>query len=332
MTLLLSRSDIDRLVPMRAVIEAVEIAHADIARGTALQPAPATLALQPHGACFLPMAAVAERQQLAVVKVLADVPGNRAKGLPPQRSVIVLLSQETGESIAIIDGMLLTRQRTAAASAVASRHLARPDSETLGLVGAGGLAEAHIEAMIEVLPIKRVLVWSRTSSTLDAFLSRAKTKFPALDIRGAGSPREVVSDSDVVCTLTPGKAPIVLGEWFAPGLHLNAVGAPPRSDHREIDSMGMGRSKVFVDSLATALHGSGDLLLAIADGAVHQSRLPVELGDVIIGRAPGRIQPDDITLFNSVGIAMQDLATAHLLVRAARSTGVGLDFDFSRRG
>lgn len=330
MTLLLSRADVEGLVSMRAVIEAVELGHADISRGTALQPAPLNLSFLPGAAYFLPMAALAERQKLAVVKILADVPDNRAVGLPAQRSVVVLVSQDTGECKAIIDGQMLTRQRTAAASAVASRHLARPDSTILGLIGAGGLAEAHVEAICEVLPIKEVLVWSRTAATVGRFLDRARRRFGDLTIRDLESPRDVVANSDVVCTLTASREPIIRGEWFARGLHVNAVGAPPRPDHREIDSAGMGRAKVFVDSMATALHDSGDLLLAIADGMIDESHTVVELGDVITGRSPGRTEPNDITLFNSVGIAMQDLVTGHLLIEAARRAGVGLDFDFAR--
>ena len=173
MTLLLSRSDVEGLLPMRSVIDAVEQAHADISRGTALQPAPANLSFRPDAASFLPMAALAQRQALAAVKILADVPDNRAMGLPPQRSVVVLVSQDTGECIAIIDGRMLTRQRTAAASAVASRHLARPDSTILGLIGAGSLAEAHVEALAAVLPIREVLVWSRTAASMGTFVYRA---------------------------------------------------------------------------------------------------------------------------------------------------------------
>jgi alanine dehydrogenase len=330
MTLLLTRSDIDGLVPMRAVIDAVELAFADMSRRTASQPAPSTLSLSAIDARFLPMAAMAERQKHAVVKLLADIPGNRAKGLPPQRSVVVLSSIETGECIAMLDGMLVTRQRTAAASAVASRHLARPNSKVLGLVGAGGLAAAHIEAMLEALPIENVLVWSRSSATLAAFVGRAGSRFPHLKIRGAASPRDVVEGSDVVCTLTPGKQPIVFGEWFQPGLHLNAVGAPPRADHREIDAAGMARAKVFVDSMATVMHESGDLLLAIADGAMNDTHVVTELGDVIVGRAGGRTAPDEITLYDSVGIAMEDLVTADLIVRAAQAANVGINFDFAR--
>jgi alanine dehydrogenase len=328
MTLLLSQTDIEGLLPMRAVIEAVETAHADISRGTALQPAPSVMSF--GAAAFLPMAALAQRQQLAVVKLLADIPVNPAAGLPAQRSLVMLVSHETGECKALMHGGLLTRQRTAAASAVASCHLARPDSQILGLVGAGGLAEAHIEAMLEVLPIKEVLVWSRTPATVQRFVERTQARFPGLGLRELGSAREVVENADVVCTLTPSQEPIVLGKWFRPGLHVNAVGAPPRPDHREIDAAGMAMARVFVDSMSTARHESGDLLLAIAEGAIDEDHVVAEIGDVITGKSPGRTAGDNITLFDSVGIAMQDLVIGNLALEAARRTGIGTDFDFSR--
>ena len=144
------------------------------------------------------------------------------------------------------------------------------------------------------------------------------------------SPREVVTSSDVVCTLTPAREPVVLGEWFRPGLHVNAVGAPPRPDHREIDSAGMARAKVFVDSMATAQKKSGDMLLAIADGAIDEAHIQGELGDVIAGAIAGRTGPQDITLFNSVGLAMQDLAIGSLLVQRARTKGIGQEIDLTR--
>jgi alanine dehydrogenase len=330
MTLLLTRSDIDGLVPIAAVISAVEAAHADISAGRACQPAPTTLSLESSTASFLPMAALADRQGLATVKFLADIPDNPAAALPRQRSVVVLVSQGTGACEAIIDGAILTRQRTAAASAVASRHLARPDSSVLGLVGAGNLAIEHVGAFLAVLPIKRVVVWSRTEATARRFVNRVKDRHGQIDVDIMSSPRDVAAASDVLCTLTPAREPVVLGDWFRPGLHINAVGAPPRPDHREIDSAGMARAKVFVDSMATAHKKSGDLLLAIADGSIDESDVCGELGDVIAGTKMGRSAARDITLFDSVGLAVQDLVLGALLVHAARAKGVGQEVDLSR--
>lgn len=330
MTLLLTRSDIDGLAAMDDVIAAVETAHADISRGSACQPAPVTLSLASGSASFLPMAALADRQGLATVKFLADIPDNVPAGRPRQRSVVLLVSQETGACEAILDGQILTRQRTAAASAVASRHLARPESSVLGLVGAGNLAVEHVGALCAVLPIRRVLVWSRTEATVSRFVERVGARYGEITVEVCRSPREVVLASDVVCTLTPAREPIILGEWFTPGLHVNAVGAPPRPDHREIDSVGMARANVFVDSVATAHKKSGDLLMAIADGAIGENDIRGELGDVITHAIAGRGGPDDITLFDSVGLAMQDLAIGGLLVQQARAKGIGMEIDLTR--
>jgi alanine dehydrogenase len=330
MTLLLSRADTDGLVSIAEVIEVIENAHADISRGTAFQPAPTTLALPSGSSAFLPMAALADRQALAAVKFLADIPDNASRDLPRQRSILLLLSQTTGECEAIIDGRILTRQRTAATSAVASRYLARSDSSVLGLIGAGNLAVEHVKALKVVLPIKRVLVWSRTAATIAKFLERAREPLDGVEVEVMGNARDVVLRSDVLCTLTPAREPVVQGDWFQPGLHINAVGAPPRPDHREIDSRGMARAKVFVDSFATAVKKSGGVLLALADGSIKEDDIRSELGDVITGASPGRMRPDDITLFDSVGIAMQDLAIGHLLLTRARSAGLGIDLDLTR--
>ena len=328
-TLLLSRSDIQGLVTMAEVVAAVEAAHADVSAGSAAQPAAVALSLPSSSAAFLAMPALADRQGLAVVKLLADIPDNAARSLPVQRSVIVLVSQETGAPAAILHGQIPTRIRTAAASAVASRHLSRPDSRVLGLVGAGALAVEHVRSHLEVRPIERVVVWSRTSATVFRFMEQIAADFPNLLVDHAASPAAVFAEADIVCTLTPSREPVVEGAWFKPGQHVNAVGAPPRPDHREIDSAGMARARVFLDSVDMAMHDSGDLLLAIADGAITKEEAATELGDVITGAAAGRTSPDEITLFNSVGLAIQDLAIGGLLIERAREKGVGQEINLA---
>ena len=328
-TLILSRSQVEGLVTMPEVIEAVEAAHADMSRGTAAQPSPGAMSLPSGSGSFLTMAALADRQGLAAVKLLADIPDNASRRLPTQRSVLMLVSKETGFCEAIIHGQIPTRIRTAAASAVATRHLARPDSRVLGLIGAGDLAVAHVAALTHVLPFERVVFWTRNPETAARFAARIADAHPGLDVAAMASPRAVFEDADVVCTLTPSREPIVEGAWFRPGQHVNAVGAPPRPDHREIDSAGMARARVFLDSRATAMHEFGDLLLAIAEGAIAASDVWPEIGDVITGAAPGRASPDEITLYNSVGIAMQDIAIGGLILAKAREKGVGLEIDLA---
>ncbi len=326
-TLVLSRSDVAGLVSMAEVVAAIELAHADVARGTASQPSPTALSLSSSSGTFLSMPSLADRQEIAAVKLLADIPANAERGLPVQRSVLMLVSRNTGACLAIIHGQIPTRIRTAAASAVATRHLARPDSRVLGLVGAGDLAIEHVRAILEVRSIDRVLVWSRSAATVARFVNQVGIDAPGLAVECMASPRDVVMGSDIVCTVTPSREPIVEGAWFKPGLHINAVGAPPRADHREIDSAGLGRARIFLDSIGTAMHESGDVLLALAEGAITKDQVATELGDVIIGAVPGRISSDDITLYNSVGIGIQDLAIGSLLMDRARQNGVGTSID-----
>ncbi|WP_423182565.1 ornithine cyclodeaminase family protein [Arthrobacter sp. NyZ413] len=328
MTLILSASELSSLANMAATIDTIERAFHSLATGTAHQPAPASLHLPSSDAKFLPMAALSDVDRLASVKLLADIPSNHESGLPTQRSTILLSSQATGETLAILDGRVPTRIRTAAASAVASKHLANPDSSVLGLVGAGALAVAHVEAMVEVLPIEKVVVWSRTEETLEKF--RAQTAHHKVDIVAAGSVQEVVESAHVLCTLTPATEPVVFGEWFAPGLHVNAVGSRPRPEHREIDSEGVLKSRVFVDSLATAKEKSGNLIIPVSEGDYGFDRVEAELGEVIAGSKPGRTATDDITLFNSVGIGLQDLAIGRLLYDRALEFGLGLRVDLAR--
>lgn len=326
MTLVLTHSDINALIDRATVYDVVESVHSDLSAGTATNPAPAFLPLAGGGAA-LPMAAAADRYRASAVKMLSDMPFNRDAGLPTQRSTIMLMSAETGECRAVLDGRLITAIRTAAASAVATAHLARTSAGTLGLIGAGTLAVEHTRAIARVRPIEKVLVWSRSAATVDEFRSRVQDL--SLNVEYAESPREVVTAADVVCTLTPSKDPIVHGAWFRPGLHLNAVGAPPRADHREIDGTGMGSVRLVVDSRATALAKSGDVLLAIEEGHLSQADVATELGDVILDPRRGRRSEDDITLFNSVGIGLQDLATAHVLVERATERGIGTNLDMS---
>jgi len=325
MTLILTRSDLEPLVDLRATVDAVDRAMGDVARGSAVQPAPALMRLPGSESGFLPMAGASATDRLASVKLLADVPANAAAGRPTQRSSLVLVDADTGETLALLDGSVPTRVRTAAASAVASRHLARPESTTLGLVGAGALAVAHVAAMVEVLPIDTVTFWTRSEETSRTF--QDAVEHHGLLVKPLDSPRAVVESADVVCTLTPSASPIVSGAWFRPGLHVNAVGARPRPDHREVDTTAMTRSRVFVDHVDTVRAKAGDVVIPVTEGALRFDDLEGELGEVIAGHRSGRRGRDDITLYKSVGIGLQDLAIGRLLLDAARAAGVGVDID-----
>jgi len=325
MTLVLTDSDVARLLHRDEVRAAVERAHADLARGRAVVPAPPAMSI--GGSGLVPMVAADLTIGRAAVKMLADIPANAGRGLPVQRSSIMVSSVETGECQALIDGRRVTAVRTAATSAVATAHLARPDSAVLGLVGAGALAVEHTRAIAAVRAIDTVVVWSRSAETVQRY--REAVADLGLAVKPMTSIEAVVRAADVLCTLTPSRDPVVRGAWFAPGLHVNAVGAPPRPDHREIDGEGMRRSLVVVDSLPTALAKSGEVVLALAEGAISEADVGTELGAVIAGLAASRSADHEITLFDSVGLGLQDLVTADLLLTRARAEGIGTEVDLS---
>lgn len=238
--------------------------------------------------------------------------------------MITVLDRELGSPVALLHGGVPTRVRTAAASAVATRALAREDSRVLGLVGAGGLAREHVEALRGVRDWDRLVIWSRTRERAAALADSLEWS-GGIDV--VDSCESVFERADTICTLTPSVSPIVRGEWLRPGQHLNVVGARPRADEREVDALTMSRSSVWVDDQATARSKSGDLMLAVAEGALSLDDVVGTLGEVLAGVRPGRTSPQQITLFDSVGIGAQDLAIADLLVREARSRGVGIELD-----
>ncbi|RSD11674.1 ornithine cyclodeaminase family protein [Amycolatopsis eburnea] len=332
MTFVLRDDALAELVDLGDLIDAVRTAHLDLALGQADQPVPA-ISPTAGATIVLPMVATSHRLGLTVVKVLTDAPGNTDG--PTQQSTLIVLDSRTGTRLAVLNGRTCTRMRTAAASAVATDALSRSDSRVLGLVGAGPLAVEHVAAVRRVRPIDEVVVWSRSAARVAEFRRALRHRehadgVPALDVTPAPEPRLVVEVADVLCTLTPSRVPVVEGAWFRPGLHVNAVGAPPRPDHREIDSAGMARATVFVDSTGIQLQKSGEALLSLQDGTTTEDDFRRELGAALAGLVPGRTGAEQITLFNSVGIALQDLAFAAVALQAR--SGETQPRDLSRPG
>lgn len=316
MTAVLTDDDLAGLVDLGDLIEAVRAVHVDHALGRADQPVPVLTATGPD-TVLLPMIATSHRLGLTAVKVLTDARGNGPGDGPAQQSTILLLDARTGARLAVLAGGRITRERTAAATAVATDALARPDARVLGVVGAGPLAVEHVAALRRVRDLERVVVWSRSAARVEEFRAALRKREAAdgvagIEVHAAADPRTAVAAADVLCTVTPARTPVVEGAWFQPGLHVNAVGAPPRPDHREIDSAGMARCTVVVDSRDVQLAKSGEVLLSLADGTTTPEHYATELGAVLAGLAPGRTDRSEITLFNSVGVALQDLAYAAL--------------------
>lgn len=303
------------MLDLRRLISVVEQAHRDHADGIAVLPPRHTVQIDGSAATLVPMIAASSRWRLAVVKTLIDCPANALAGRPVQQSTIQAFDMDSGELRASLPGALVTRARTAAASAVATAALAPPSSSSLGFVGAGALARTHLAAISAVRPIRTVTVWSRTQTTAQRFAAEAAEL--GYEVAVVSEVEQVIRQADIVCTLTPSREPLIHGRWLRPGQHINAVGAPPRPDHRELDSEAIRRAHLVVDTVETALTESGDVLIPLQEGIVDRHHVATELGQVLTGRAPGRSSDGEITVFDSVGVGLQDLAAVAMLLGSA---------------
>ncbi|HTE85280.1 MAG TPA: ornithine cyclodeaminase family protein, partial [Dehalococcoidia bacterium] len=255
------------------------------------------------------------------LKVLTVYPENSGTPHEPHQGAVLLFDPEHGTLQAILDATEITAVRTAAVSGVATQVLARPDAGDLALIGSGVQARTHLEAMSIARPLRRVRVWSRNPEHARAFVEREAAGRP-FPVEAAATAEEAVADADIVCTVTSATEPVVEGEWIAPGAHINAAGAYSASS-RELDTAAVVRSRLFVDRREAAHHEAGEFLIPRRDGAIGDDHIRAELGELLIGQAPGRSSHDDITIFKSLGLAIEDLAAAHHVYTQAVERGIG---------
>lgn len=294
--LVLDEQAVRRLLRIEDLIPAMAQALADLSSGKVVQPVRSVLPVAEHQGFFFVMPAYGGALG---AKLVTLYPNNQ--GIPTHHAVILLFRPETGEPLATMDGTLITEMRTAAVSAVATNLLARPDATVLGILGAGVQARSHLEMLRLVRSFADVRVWSPHHAA--AFAARH-------GVRTAASAQEAVTGADVVVVATTSQTPVLFGDWLAPGTHVNAVGAP-RPDWRELDDVALRRARLYVDSREAAMRESGDV---IAAGQVF-----AEIGEVVAGARPGRRSADEITLFKSVGLAIEDVVSADLVYRRAQA-------------
>ena len=254
------------------------------------------------------------------IKVLSLFERDARGSLPGHQGLMLLFDHDTGRPLAVIDAAALTGLRTAAASAVATRALARDDAHTLALIGTGAQARWHAAVIPLVRPIDEIRLWNRTPETARRFAAHCPGGIRIVVLE---SVEEAIAGADIVCTLTHSSTPIVRGEWLSEGQHLNLVGASTR-DAREIDDLAVARSRFVADSQVHALSQAGELLGAIRAGVVDQVHIAAEIGDILTGRAVGRRDPREITAYKSLGHVVQDLAVAGAARRRAEQTGAGI--------
>jgi ornithine cyclodeaminase/alanine dehydrogenase-like protein (mu-crystallin family) len=291
----LEESAVGRLLRMEEVISAMEKALADFSSGTVVQPVRTMLPVAEHQG-FLGLMPAYTGSALGA-KLVAFYPRNTS--VPTHHATILLFEPETGEPLVTMDGRLITEVRTAAVSAVATDHLARATASVLAIIGSGVQARSHLEALRLVREFREVRVWSPR---------RAAAFAEEHGVDAAASAEEAVRGADVVVTATTSPTPVLSGEWLSPGAHINAVGAP-RPDWRELDDEVLRRANVYVDSREAAMKESGDVIAA--------KEVVAEIGEVISGAEQGRRSLEEVTLFKSLGLAVEDVATAELVYRNA---------------
>ena len=296
MPLILDEAAVRALLRMTELIPAMATALADLSRGKVVQPMRVMMPVGEHSGFLGLMPAYGGALG---AKLVTFYPNNQ--GVPTHHALILLFKPETGEPLVAMDGRLITEMRTAAVSAVATKLLARPEASVLAILGSGVQARSHLEAMRLVRAFREIRVWSPRNARVFA---------RQFGVHAAGSAAEAVRGADVVVVATTSQVPVLHGEWLSPGTHVNAVGAP-RPTWRELDDAVLRAARIYVESREAATRESGDIIAA--------GRVDAEIGEVVTGARRGRESAGELTLFKSVGVAVEDVVTADLVYRKARA-------------
>lgn len=320
--LLLGHDEVAALLPMRECITLVRGALVSLAEGRVHQPL-RTIMKPPDAAGvmgLMPSYASGARAAFGL-KAICVFPGNPARGMDSHQGAVLLFGAETGELQAVVNASAVTAIRTAAASAVATRALAREGACELAIVGAGVQARSHVEAMSHARRVRRCRVASRNFESARKLADELKGSY-AFPIEAVKTVEEALRGADLIVTATNAADAVVRREWVSAGAHINAVGScTPRT--RELDAATVAASSLFVDSVESTLNEAGDYLCALREGAIGHEHIRAELGEVLTGAKPGRTSDEEITLFKSLGIAVEDLAAAKYLYDKAKETGAG---------
>ena len=306
---------------MDELITTMSGALAEFSAGNVTQPLRTVLEIGAAKSFFGVMPAWLPSQQALGTKLVTVFASNAARGLPSHLATILLLDPDTGALLAVMDGRYITEARTAAVSAVSVQHLARPDAATLAILGAGVQARSHLEAISRVRALKQVRVWSRTPASADRFVAEMAPACAAT-IQAERSVETAVRTADIIVLVTASPEPVLFDRWVGDGAHVCAVGAC-RPTQREMEGALVKRADLYVDSRQGALAEAGDVVLAISEGVIDAGHIRAELGEVVSHAVPGRTGPDRVTIFKSLGMAVEDVAAAQLAFSKARSAGLG---------
>ncbi|MCB1388522.1 MAG: ornithine cyclodeaminase family protein [Rhodobacteraceae bacterium] len=319
--LVLGGAEIARLTEPATLIDIAEAALRKTSDLSARQDVRRVLDLaETGGACLSVMYAAIDDRPLFGAKVLSVFPENFAHGLPSHRGGILLFERTRGTPVALIDGGATTAWRTAAASAAATRLLARADADVLCVLGYGEQAHRHVELLARVRPLRELRVWGRDPRKAEAFAAGYRVR--GLAARAIDDAAQAVRGAGIVCTVTSSRTPVLSGDWLDPGTHVNAVGASVPS-WRELDDACLVRAGVWVDYMPMALTSAGEIVEGLAKGLIRHEELRGEIGAALAGLAPGRRDRAEITLYRSLGVPAQDIEFANHFVALARAAGLG---------
>ena len=325
-TILLNQSQISDLMTMKEIIESVETAYKVHAERKVQMPAKKYLFYKKFKGDLRIMPCFIRGMDESGVKNVNVHPDNPRKfGLPTVMAMIELVDPQTGFPISVMDGTWITNMRTGAAAGVATKYLARDDSEIVGLVGAGVQAATGLDAINEVMDIKEVRVACRTCQTRGKFAESASEKY-GIEVKAVDTIKEAVKGADVLLTTTPAREPVVKSKWINKGTHINAMGADAPGK-QELDSHVLQKAKIFIDCWDQASH-SGEINIPVHEGLVRRSDIIGKIGDVILGTVPGRTTEEEITVFDSTGLAVQDIVTAWNVYKKALKKGTGQKMNF----
>jgi ornithine cyclodeaminase/alanine dehydrogenase-like protein (mu-crystallin family) len=319
-------AEVRELLPMAECIELMQRTMIAVSEGRVVLPLRSILVMPADRGMMGMMPGYLADPECFGVKLVSLIPRNK----PPQYSshlgLVLLFEAEHGQPVALLDAAEITAIRTAAASGMATRLLARPEAGDLALLGAGEQARSHLEAMLSVRALRRIRVWARDREKARQFAEAQGAKHRVV-IETSPTVREAIAGADLICTATKAREPILQGDWLTPGTHLNVVGSSIAAA-AEIDTPAVVKARFFVDRRESTINEGGEFLRALKAGAITADHILGEIGEVANGSKIGRSSPLDVTLYKSLGIAPQDLASAHHVLQKARATGVGQVIDF----
>jgi ornithine cyclodeaminase/alanine dehydrogenase-like protein (mu-crystallin family) len=312
---------VTEIFPMEEAIPTMRMALTMLAGGDVVMPLRSYLALPGGDAVMGLMPSYLGGLEAVGVKVVAAFPANFGSQYDTHQGVVLFFDTERGLLRAIVDATSITAIRTAAVSGLVTDLLARPDAGDLAIIGAGTQAHTHLEAMRTVRPVRKVRVYSVPADSAAEFAER-EARRTGLPVEAVATAEEAVAGADLICTTTTATEPVVRGAWVAPGAHVNAVGAYAPTT-RELDSDLVAEARVYADRRESLLSEAGEFLIPKAEGRFGDDHLVGEIGELLTGNAPGRTSPDDVTLFKSLGIAIEDLASAHRIYEICKERELG---------